>query len=376
VCWDQRRWACRQQACPRRTFAEHCPQVPPRRRLTTRLLDRLVRSVSASTRAVSDVAREYTVSWWSVNAALVTAAAALTGQAPAGVRWLGVDETRTRAVRWLLEESGWKRSDPWMTSFVDLDPAHGGELLGLAPVRSERDRLVGLADTRIPGWYHRGRGGPECPVRRRAAPRPPGRATGGGLLASASAREPDADPSPPASDPAVLRPSGHRDDGCVGVSPVAAARRASSVHQAVEASGAAVRDPRPTGEIRAAWAAKECLRQLLDDLPATTGPFVTERRRSQRGDPAAGLRPYVIRPRLERLYQLAADANIPEVTRLAATVETWWPTVEAYLRLRVTNARTEGYNRKIKQVKRVACGFRDQDSYQRRIMLNNAAPEA
>ena len=103
---------------------------------------------------------------------------------------------------------------------------------------------------------------------------------------------------------------------------------------------------------------------------------MTERRRSQRGDPAAGLRPYVIRPRLERLYQLAADANIPEVTRLAATVETWWPTVEAYLRLRVTNARTEGYNRKIKQVKRVACGFRDQDSYQRRIMLNNAAPEA
>ncbi len=63
-------------------------------------------------------------------------------------------------------------------------------------------------------------------------------------------------------------------------------------------------------------------------------------------------------------------------TRLATTVETWWPAVEAHLRLRNTNARTEGYNRKIKRVKRVGCGFRDQAAYQRRIMLNNAATAA
>ncbi len=36
------------------------------------------------------------------------------------------------------------------------------------------------------------------------------------------------------------------------------------------------------------------------------------------------------------------------------------------MRLRVTNARTEGYNRKIKQIKRVVCGFRNQNSYERR----------
>jgi len=50
--------------------------------------------------------------------------------------------------------------------------------------------------------------------------------------------------------------------------------------------------------------------------------------------------------------------------------------VEAFLPLRVTNERTEGYNRTIKQTKRVACGFRDQKSYERRIMLNNAATAA
>ena len=62
------------------------------------------------------------MSWWSVNHALVVKAAGMTGQAPAGVRMLGVDETRARSVRRLLAESGWRRCDPWMTSFVDLDP--------------------------------------------------------------------------------------------------------------------------------------------------------------------------------------------------------------------------------------------------------------
>ena len=37
------------------------------------------------------------------------------------------------------------------------------------------------------------------------------------------------------------------------------------------------------------------------------------------------------------------------------------------------NAATEGHNRVIKQTKRVACGFRNQANYERRIMMHNAA---
>ncbi len=37
-----------------------------------------------------------------------------------------------------------------------------------------------------------------------------------------------------------------------------------------------------TGQIAAAWAVKEALRQLLDALPATRGPLVTDRRRDAR----------------------------------------------------------------------------------------------
>lgn len=50
--------------------------------------------------------------------------------------------------------------------------------------------------------------------------------------------------------------------------------------------------------------------------------------------------------------------------------------VVAYLRLRVTNARTEGYTARVKQIKRVAYGFRDQTNHERRIMLNNAVTAA
>ena len=48
----------------------------------------------------------------------------------------------------------------------------------------------------------------------------------------------------------------------------------------------------------------------------------------------------------------------------------------AFLKLRVTNARTEGSNRVIKQLKRVGCGYRNQVNYERRIVLHVAARSA
>ena len=67
---------------------------------------------------------------------------------------------------------------------------------------------------------------------------------------------------------------------------------------------------------------------------------------------------------------------MPETTRLATTIERWWPETEGFLQLDVTNARTEGHNRVIKQVKRVACGFHNQANYDLRIMLHSAAHRA
>jgi transposase len=45
---------------------------------------------------------------------------------------------------------------------------------------------------------------------------------------------------------------------------------------------------------------------------------------------------------------------LPETTRLAKTIQAWWPAILVALTNEVSNARTEGFNRVIKQTKRVS----------------------
>ena len=77
-----------------------------------------------------------------------------------------------------------------------------------------------------------------------------------------------------------------------------------------------------------------------------------------------------INRRLWALQTWCADANIPELSTLAETIDTWWLAVEVFLTTGLTNARTEGTNRLIKQVKRAACGFRNRENYRRRVRLH------
>ena len=53
--------------------------------------------------------------------------------------------------------------------------------------------------------------------------------------------------------------------------------------------------------------------------------------------------------------------------RLAATVETWWPAIEAAIITDYSNARSEGYNRLAKHEGRNAFGFRNPVNQRRRI---------
>jgi transposase len=103
----------------------------------------------------------------------------------------------------------------------------------------------------------------------------------------------------------------------------------------------------PTKEIQAAWAIKERLRMLL-----------------------AQREPSKIRWALADFYEAVIDAHLPVATRLATTIERWWPAV--LVTNGITNARTEGFNRIIKQTKRVGCGFRNMINYQRRILTHIA----
>jgi transposase len=130
--WRKRRLLCREEPCPRRSFTQTATAILPRARITERLRDKLATAIAASNRAVADVAAEYGVSWPTAHKALVAATARwLPEPSPSTV--LGIDETRFRSVKWILDGTGWKRSDPWLTSFVDCTPGRPGPLLGLAP---------------------------------------------------------------------------------------------------------------------------------------------------------------------------------------------------------------------------------------------------
>jgi transposase len=88
-------------------------------------------------------------------------------------------------------------------------------------------------------------------------------------------------------------------------------------------------------EILAAWIAKEKLRALL--ALARTGAS-----RHQ------------ISQHLWAFYQSCADTDIPELCRLATTIEAWWPQIEAFILTGITNAASEGVNRLIKLEARTA----------------------
>jgi transposase len=110
-------------------------------------------------------------------------------------------------------------------------------------------------------------------------------------------------------------------------------------------------DSDPSGQILTTWIGTEELRALLG--LARTGASRSE-----------------ISAKLWSFYSWCAAADIPELTALAGTVETWWPAIEAFLHTGITNARTEGLNRLVKQVKRSACGFRNVTNSHRRIRLH------
>jgi transposase len=54
-----------------------------------------------------------------------------------------------------------------------------------------------------------------------------------------------------------------------------------------------------------------------------------------------------------------ADSDIPEVRRLAITIDRWWTQIAAFFDTGHSNAKSEGINRVIKLVGRNAFGFRN-----------------
>ena len=68
-----------------------------------------------------------------------------------------------------------------------------------------------------------------------------------------------------------------------------------------------------------------------------------------------------------RFFAFCGATSVPEIHHLAETIETWQsPTILA-ITTGLSNARSEGYNRIVKHIGRIAFGFRNQDNQKRRI---------
>jgi len=104
----------------------------------------------------------------------------------------------------------------------------------------------------------------------------------------------------------------------------------------------------PAGDLVAAWITKELLRKVLAC--------------KYRG----GLR-YQICSALDAFYTFAAACKVPEIHTLATTVDTWQQPIIAAIDTGLTKARSEGYNRIVKHIGRIAFGFRNTDNQRRRI---------
>ena len=351
--WNKTRYRCRNDTCSRASFTEAIEQVPPRRRTTTRLRTQIAREIGDAARSVVEVADGAGVSWPTAHAAFVAHAETVLGN-PAPVRVLGIDETRRGKPRWTRDtDSGrWVRTDPWDTGFVDLGGDQGllGQVEGRtsAAVRqwlSEQSQEFRASITHVV----------IDPSAAYAA------AVTSELLPNAELVVDHFHLVKLANDAltAVRRRvtfDAHGRRGRKQDPEWANRRRLLTARErlapkAFASMWNALIDNDPSCQILSAYIAKEELRQLL----AAAGG---------RTDDAE------IRTRLYRFYSWCADTNIPELHRLATTIETWWPAILAFLHTGLSNARTEGFNRLVKQVKRVACGFRNTENSRRRIRFH------
>jgi transposase len=352
--WHKRRWRCQAPGCGRGSFTDSIPQLPPRARVTARLKTAAGQAVAVGGRTIEQAGRDHGLSWQVVAAAFTALATALLEpqpepgpgpeREPGPVTVLGIDETRRGRPRFTRNAETGKTeqtADRWHTGFVDL---HGGQgLLGQVEGRSATDAGAWLA-AQPPEW----RAGVQvvaidmCPAYRAAVREHLPAATlvvdhfhvvqlANQTISQVRRRATTAlrGRRVRASDPEygirrrLLR---NRED-------LTDEQLADMWNRLIDLGA-------PGEQILAAWIAKEELRALL--ALARTQPLR-----------------HAISARLYAFYQWCADTRIPELHRLAGTVETWWPQIEAFLHTGVTNAAAEGINRVIKLEARNAYGFRN-----------------
>jgi transposase len=345
--WHKRRWWCGEPACPRVSFTESLPQIPARARITERFREAAGRRVRDAGSTVIQAARDLHLSWSTVMAAFAVQAREVIETPLPEVRVLGIDETRRGKTKWEQDpETGkWQLvRDRWHTGFVDA-LGHGG-LPGQVEGRTVADVLAWLSTTPLTWRKSIRHVAIDMSATYRAAIR-----TGlpdavivvdhfhvvqlANKMLSTVRRRTTAEVRGRrgrATDPewkARRRLLRNRED--------------LSDEQFAKMWNPLLAEGRVGQTLLTAWIAKESLRNLL--ALARTGAS-----RHQVGHARW------------KFLTWCADSDIPEVRRLAVTVDRWWTEITAFIDTGHSNAKSEGINRVIKLVARNAFGFRNADN--------------
>ncbi len=319
VQWKKIRWRCREDYCERKSFTEVIAQLPARARSTLRLRVQMAKAIGEAARSVAEVAATHGVSWPTAHRAFVAHAEQVLSE-PEPTPVLGIDETRRGKPRWQrhAETSRWVRIDPWDTGFVDLAGAQG--LLGQAEGRTAASVIDWLA-ARTPEF--------------RDAVAFVAIDPAAGYASAIRTALPNA---------TIIIDHFH----LIALANDALTKVRRRVTWELRERRGRKRDPEwanrrrlltawerlsdksftkmwnqisaedPTAQILSAWIAKEELRTLCST--ARTG-----------GDP------HLTSQRLYRFLTWCIDSNIPELLTLAATVDTWWPQINAFITTGITN---------------------------------------
>ncbi|KAA8955108.1 ISL3 family transposase, partial [Mycobacterium sp.] len=353
VLWHKTRWRCREEYCQKSSFTEAIAQVPARARITRRLATQIGEAIGQAARSVAEVANAHGVSWPTAHRAFVAHADTVLAE-PQPTRVLGIDETRRGAPRWQRcpNTGRWVRVDPWDTGFVDLAGDQG--LLGQAEGRTAAAVITWLSER-----SEEFRAGVEYVAIDPAA----GYATAIRATLPNATLVVDHFHLVKLANDALTKVRRRvtwdlRERRGRKLDPEWANRRRLLTawerlsDESVAMMWNAILAEDSSGQILSAWIAKEELRTLLSTVHVGGDAHLT-------------------RHRLHRFLTWCIDSHIPELLTLAATIDTWWPEINAFVATGITNARTEGYNRLVKQVKRVGCGFRNREHSARRIRFHS-----
>jgi transposase len=351
VRWRKRQYRCREEACPRKSFTESIADIPARARVTGRLCRKAAAEV-ASGRSVSSVAAEYQVSWLVIHRHYAAHADALLTEPDPPVV-LGIDETRRGTPRWVRDETGrWVRTERFETNFTDLSGR--GRLLGQVAGRTGK-AVTGWLEDRGPSWKDQVRfvAIDPCAVYRSAVERalPDVVIVVDHFHLVRPANQAVTRVRQRVTRQVTGRRGPSRDPAWANRRRLLRARERLTSEQFTRMWDE-ISAQEATGELLAAWIAKEELRFLLS-LARTHAP------RSE------------ISNRLFAFYDRCARADVPEVTTLARTIEAWWPQILAFIDTGITNATTEATNRTIKDAARIAFGFRNLHNQRRRVRLHS-----